>query len=448
MGSLLMLHMQIYRKNVCSYDLTETSDFVYAVAVKVSLLGLALGGRIALVGARVAGAGASFGRAGLGVLPFAIATDAADEGVGAGGDDGPVVVGVGVCCAGDGGEEGIGRVAVPAGGLAHGAGVYSPWTDGTDTGVSVFVVARGAAYVPEIRVVAREGLLHGVLADDGVGVAEDVTDVVAGPLTDWVCFEDRPAVFYRVGLVAYTYLSVPLPELHAAFGRSVAAGHDAAVAVGFVEGNFLAGPVDDSIGGGCLGQAVGLFVGEQWGCGRQEEEGRVYGSHSDLFYDFEKFAGLVGFAESGGWELNWEMRWFGGLASRVDCKYKGVNIGKSEKMNVVCNSTARGKEEDSKTRERYKREKGAGGGHVDLVVRNVRFGNLGWLLVGLARIWARIDFVRLTASPVPTNGMRRLFSNPGATSSHHQRSIIVSIISMRWWSAHAAISLFHKFLEF
>lgn len=105
MGSLLILHMQIYRKNVCSYDLTETSDFVYAVAVKMSLLGLALGGRIALVGARVAGAGAGFGRAGFGVLPFAIVTDAADEGIGAGGDDGPVVIGIGVRCAGDGGEE-------------------------------------------------------------------------------------------------------------------------------------------------------------------------------------------------------------------------------------------------------------------------------------------------------------------------------------------------------
>lgn len=157
------------------------------------------------------------------------------------------------------------------------------------------------------------------------------------------------------------------------------------------------------------------------------------------------FAGLVDFAESGGWEPNWEMRWFGGLASRVDCKCKGVNIGKSERMNVVCKPTARGVEADSKTKERRKREKRSGGGHVDLVVRNVRFGNLGWLLVGLARIWARIDFVRLTASPVPTNGMRRLFSNPGVTSSHHHRLIIVSIISMRWWSAHAAFSLFHRF---
>lgn len=88
--------------------------------------------------------------------------------------------------------------------------MYSPWTDRTDAGVSVLVVTRGAVHFPEVCIVAREGLLNGVLADDRVGVAEDVADVVAGPLADGVRLEDCSAVFHRVGLLAYTDLPVPL----------------------------------------------------------------------------------------------------------------------------------------------------------------------------------------------------------------------------------------------
>lgn len=88
--------------------------------------------------------------------------------------------------------------------------MYSEGTNGTDAGVIVLVVARGTGYVPEVCVVAREGLLNSVLADDGMGVAEDVADVVAGPLTDGVRFEDCSAVFDGVGLFAYAHLSVPL----------------------------------------------------------------------------------------------------------------------------------------------------------------------------------------------------------------------------------------------
>ena len=126
-------------------------------------------------------------------------------------------------------------------------------------------------------------------------------------MADGVRFENGSGVFYRVGLLAYANLSVPLSYLHAAFGGAVAAGHYVAVAIGLVERYFKAGPVDDSIGGGCLSQAVGLFVGEQWGGGREEKEGRVYGSHFDLFVGFYGFADSDGFAESSGWELNSEM---------------------------------------------------------------------------------------------------------------------------------------------
>lgn len=85
------------------------------MAVEMSLgLGLAFGGRIALVGTRVAGASTGFGRSGFGVLCRATVTNAAVDGVGAGGDDGPVVIRVGVRRAGDGREEWAGRVAVPA----------------------------------------------------------------------------------------------------------------------------------------------------------------------------------------------------------------------------------------------------------------------------------------------------------------------------------------------
>lgn len=132
------------------------------------------------------------------------------DGVGAGGDDGAVVVGVGVCCARDGREKRIGRVTVPARGFTHGAGVHAPWTNGTDAGVPVLVVARGVGNVPEVQIVAREGILLDVSADDGVGVAEDVADVVAGPLADGVRFQYRSAIFHGVRLVAYAYLSVPL----------------------------------------------------------------------------------------------------------------------------------------------------------------------------------------------------------------------------------------------
>ncbi len=185
---------------------------MFAVSVEMAPgSGAALGSQVALVGACVAGAGAVFGGAGFGVAPFAVLADAAVDGVGAGGDDGAVVVGVGVGGAGDGGEEGVRAVAVPAGGGAHGGGVDAPWADWADAGVAVLVVAGGAVDAPEVGVVAREGLLDGVLADDGVGVAEDVADVVAGPLSDGIRLEDRSAVYCRVGLVANADLSVPLP---------------------------------------------------------------------------------------------------------------------------------------------------------------------------------------------------------------------------------------------
>ena len=193
-------------------DLAETSDLVFAVAVKVSPgLGLGLGGRIALVETSVAGARARLGRPGLGVLHSASRTDAAVDGVGAGGDDRPVVVGVGVCCAGDGREECARRVAVPAGGFAHFRLMYSPCANGTDARVSVLLFARGAAYVPEVRAVAGEGLLNGVLADEDVGKAGDVADVVTSPLADGIRFEDCSGVFHGVWLLANPDLTDILP---------------------------------------------------------------------------------------------------------------------------------------------------------------------------------------------------------------------------------------------
>ena len=84
-------------------------------------------------------------------------------------------------------------------------------------------------------------------------VTEDITDVVTSPCADGVRFEDCSAVYCRVGLFADADLTVPLAEFHAAFCCGVAAGHDSAVAVGFVEGDFVAGPVDDSVGGGGFG---------------------------------------------------------------------------------------------------------------------------------------------------------------------------------------------------
>ena len=195
-------------------DLAETPDLVFAVAVKVSPgLGLGLGGRIdvALVETGVAGAGAGFGRPGFGVLHVAGCTDAAVDGVGAGRDDGPVVVRVGVRGASDGREEWARRVAVPAGGFAHLRLVYPPCANGSDARVAVLVFARGAAHVPEVRAVAREGLLDGVLADEYVGKAGDVADVVTGPLADGIRFKDRSGVFHRVRLLADADLSDILP---------------------------------------------------------------------------------------------------------------------------------------------------------------------------------------------------------------------------------------------
>ena len=255
--------------------------------MQVSLGFVGIGCRIPFVGAGVAGAAAVLGRPGLGVAPLAGLADAADDGVGAAGDDGPVVVRVRVRRAGDGREEGGRRVAVPARGraLRHGGRVRAPGADGADARVAVLLLARGARHVPQVRVVARQRLLHAVLAHDRVRVAQDVADVVAGPFAHGVRLQDRAAVRHGVGLVADADLSVPLAELHAAFGRAVAAGHDAAVAVGFVEGYFVAGPVDNSIGAGCLGQAVGLFVGEQGGRGGEEDKGRVCRSHFDVLFD-------------------------------------------------------------------------------------------------------------------------------------------------------------------
>ena len=257
-------------------DLTEAPDLVKTMTVSVSPLHpAALGRHIPLVGARVASTASVLCGTGLGVLPRARFPDAASDLVGAGRDDGTVVIRVGIRGAGDGREERVGRVAVPAGRGAHGAGVGAPGTDGSDAGFSVLIITRGAFDLPELGIVAREGLLHRILAHDGVGVAEDVADVVASPLAYGVRFEDSPAVYRGMRLFADADLSVPLTEFHAAFGRAVAAGHYTTVAVGFVEGDFIAGPVDDSVGGGCFGQAVGLFVREQGGRKREEQKGRV-----------------------------------------------------------------------------------------------------------------------------------------------------------------------------
>ena len=240
------------------------------MAVKMSLgIGFDLGVRITLVGTGVAVARTSFGRPGLVVLPSAIRTNAAVDGVGAGGDNGPVVVGVGVRCARNGREERVRRIAVPAGGFAHFVHMGSPGTNGTDACVSVLVVTRGAGCVPEVRAIAGKCILNGVSAGEGVGKAGDVADVVSSPLADGVRFEDCSGVIHRMGLLANADLSIPLSYLHAAFSRASAAGYDAGT-IDFVEGHFFATPVDDSISGGCLGQAVGLFVRKQWGCGGKE----------------------------------------------------------------------------------------------------------------------------------------------------------------------------------
>ena len=117
----------------------------------------------------------------------------------------------------------------------------APGPHGPHARVAVLVLAgRAAGDAPEVRAVARQRLLHHVLAHDRVRVAEDVADVVARPLADRVRFEHGPAVLCRVGVVADADLPVPLAQLHAAFCRAGAAGHDVAVAVGFVEGDFVA----------------------------------------------------------------------------------------------------------------------------------------------------------------------------------------------------------------
>ena len=87
---------------------------MFAVAVKMAPKLLALGDGIALVSARIAGAAALFGRPGFGVLPLAILAHAADQFVRAGCDDGPIVVRVRVRGAGDGREEGVWWITVPA----------------------------------------------------------------------------------------------------------------------------------------------------------------------------------------------------------------------------------------------------------------------------------------------------------------------------------------------
>lgn len=223
---------------------------MFAVAVNVSpRLELGLGLRIALVGTRATGARAFLGRSGFGVLDSASRIDAAGEGVGAGGEDSPVIVGGRVNCARDGREECVRRVAVPAGGFAHCRRMYSPWTNGIDARVSVLVFAIGAGYFPEVRAVADEGASDGVKAGERVGNPEDIADVVTGPSADGVRFEDCSAVFDGVGLLSNANLTDILPYLHATFGRAIAAGHDVAKAIGFVVRYFSALPEDDSIGG-------------------------------------------------------------------------------------------------------------------------------------------------------------------------------------------------------
>ena len=65
----------------------------------------------------------------------------------------------------------------------------------------------------------------------------------------------------------------------------------------------------------------------------------------------------------------------GGLASRIDCNGKGMNIGKSVTMNV-------GFAIQQDKRRKKKKQSRKGGGHVkSFLVRSVRFGSLG-ILVG------------------------------------------------------------------
>ena len=241
---------------------------MHTMGVQMSLLSLALSLGITLIEAQFARTAPVLGRASLWVLPLAVLADAASDLVRASRDDGAVVVRIRVGGAGDRREERIGRVAVPAGVVLHGVEVRAERADGADAGVAVLVLARGILDLPEIGVVARERALHRVLADDGVGVADDVADVVAGPGAEGVGFDDGAAVFDGVGVVADADLADVLADFHAAFGGAVAAGQHVAVAVGFVEDDFVTGPEDDSVVQGSFGHAVGLVVGEQGGCSR------------------------------------------------------------------------------------------------------------------------------------------------------------------------------------
>ena len=132
------------RQDTALDNLTETSDLVKTMTVSVSLShhlsALDLDMAFLFLGAQLAIAAPVLCGTRFGVFPFARLSDAAGDFVGTGRDDGSVVIRVGVCGAGDGGEEGVGWVAIPARGWTHGAGVGSPWTDWADTGVSVLVL--------------------------------------------------------------------------------------------------------------------------------------------------------------------------------------------------------------------------------------------------------------------------------------------------------------------
>ena len=153
-------------------DLTETPDLMCAMSVKMSSgLGLVLGNHITLIRSLVAATGARLGRASLGIRERAIRTDVAVDGVGTGRNDGPVVVREHVRPTGGGREERVGRVAIPARGRAHVLGVLPPWSHRTHARVPVRIVTLGALDTPQILAVPRKGALHGVFADEVVGVA-------------------------------------------------------------------------------------------------------------------------------------------------------------------------------------------------------------------------------------------------------------------------------------
>ena len=178
-----------------------------AMAVRMSL-GLGLGSCVTLIGAWAAAAHTIFGRAGLGIFPLAIRTNAADHGVGAHAEDGPVVHGEGVRCACDGREKRVGSAAVAAGVcvLRHFAIILSRWTNGINASLSILLMANGAG-IPEVHAVTRKGFLRGIhiFAGDGVRVAEDVADVVV--FRSGVRFDDASRVIIG-GFVTNENLSV------------------------------------------------------------------------------------------------------------------------------------------------------------------------------------------------------------------------------------------------